>query len=329
MTSCVPRSVQPAALDRPIQRHLHPVAVYLGRLQSESSRETMLRALGRIADLATGGAQDAWAFPWPSLRYTETAEIRRRLLELYSPRTANKLLCALRGVLRESWRIGYMTAEAFHRAVDVKDAKVDTGKKAGRALSATEMLRLFQATSSRGGAAGARDAALVALLYGCGLRRAEAVSVDVMHYSPTVDGEQEGGSVEVAKGKGGKTRTVPVPPGAKAALDEWLRVRGDDAGPLLLPVRKGGKIEHRRMSAQAVREVLQRLGKRAGVEAFTAHDLRRSFVGDLLEVGVDLARAQELAGHSSPTTTVAYDRRGEREKHRAAMKLNVPYVAMN
>ncbi len=100
-----------------------------------------------------------------------------------------------------------------------------------------------------------------------------------------------------------KERRVFLTNGGRAALDAWLRHRADEPCPLLLSVTKGGKIEHRRMTDQAVAGRVRHLSKTAGVATFGPHDMRRTFVGDLLDAGADLATVQALAGHASPTTT--------------------------
>ena len=80
------------------------------------------------------------------------------------------------------------------------------------------------------------------------------------------------------------------------------------------------------MADQAVLEMLQKRGKRAGLQAFSPHDLRRSFIGDLLEAGNDIVTVQKLAGHANVQTTAQYDRRGEISKQKAADTLHIPYL---
>ncbi|HIG73786.1 MAG TPA: site-specific integrase [Bacteroidetes bacterium] len=96
---------------------------------------------------------------------------------------------------------------------------------------------------------------------------------------------------------------------------------------LFVRARRGGALDQNvdALTGQAVYHVLRQRAAEAGVEAFSPHDLRRTYIGDLLDEGADLSVAQDLAGHSSLTTTAGYDRRGERAKEQAASRLDVPY----
>jgi integrase len=77
----------------------------------------------------------------------------------------------------------------------------------------------------------------------------------------------------------------------------------------------------------AVLLLLRRRAQQARVPSFTPHDLRRSFISDLLESGADMVTVQKLAGHANVQTTARYDRRGEEVKRRAAELVHVPFVA--
>src|ERR1700733_10226966 len=82
---------------------LSPMTAYLSRL-APSSRLTMVKLLQRIVKLL-GSSTPAEAFPWSRLNYATTIQLRQTLASRYAPATANLALCALRGVLREAWRL--------------------------------------------------------------------------------------------------------------------------------------------------------------------------------------------------------------------------------
>ena len=189
----------------------------------------------------------------------------------------------------------------------------------GRALSPVEAGKLFEsAASDPNRAAGARDAALLALAYGAGLRRAELAAVTLADLA---------GDALKVHGKGRRERLVYLGAnGCAAAVNAWLRVRGKEAGPLFLAVNKGGKIGAG-MSLRAIGARVQVLGERAGLGTISPHMLRRSFATQLLEAGNDLAVVADCMGHSRTDTTRIYDRRGERSKVRAMATISVPYRA--
>lgn len=303
-----------------------PALVYLARL-APSSRRTMRRALATIAGLLTGGADeegrpwtDVEVFPWWALRYEHTSAVRREIAERYAPATANRSLSALRGVLQETWRLGLMSAEDYHRAADLKNVSAST-LPAGREISSGELRSLFAACAEDPTPAGARDAALLGVLYTALLRRAEAAALDLAHY------RAEDGRLEVRQGKGRKDRlTYVADPGAQEALEVWLKLRSTDAGPLFCPVSQTGDITVRRMTDQALYNILQKRQAQAGVQPLSPHDFRRTGITHLLEAGADISAVQQLAGHASVNTTARYDRRGERAKRKAASLLHAPYV---
>ncbi len=142
----------------------------------------------------------------------------------------------------------------------------------------------------------ARDLAVLALLYGCGLRIAEALDLN-RHQAPF-------GDVLMVKGKGGKERLVPVLPVVRYAANSYLTlcphaVAGD--GPLFLGVR-GGRLDQRIIRAQ-----MQKMRIALGLPSTASpHALRHSFATHLLARGGDLRTIQELLGHASLSTTQRY-----------------------
>ncbi len=166
---------------RPPAQDRHPALVYLASL-SEGSRRTMRASLETIASLVSSDQADAWNLPWHELRYQHTAAIRSELAERYAPATANKMLSAMKGVIKECWRLGYISAEERDRAMDLSPVKGSTLPK-GRSLSPGERKALFDACAEdEKPVRGARDAALLAILYVCGLRRSEASGLDLSDY---------------------------------------------------------------------------------------------------------------------------------------------------
>lgn len=296
----------------------NPALVYLASLGA-SSRRPMAQSLNVIANIL--GIDNYIDVPWGAVRYSVTQAIRTRLAERYGASTANRHLSALRGVLKDAWRLGYMSAEDYQRAIDlkpVKGQKVAQGE-AGRHLSAGEIKALMDACYDET-SAGRRDAAIIAVGYGCGLRRAEIASLTVADY----DSDQQ--SLAIIAGKGNKDRMVYLPAGAVAALAAWLAVRGDAPGALFLSIRRGDHIQTDGVTDQAIYNVLASRAQIAGIKKFTPHDLRRTFAGDLLDAGEDLSTVQKMMGHSSANTTSGYDRRDSRAKKHAASKIHIPYM---
>ena len=150
-------------------------------------------------------------------------------------------------------------------------------------------------TRKKEGPLPARDAALLEVLYGCGLRVAEVVGLDVE------DLERE--ELRVRQGKGKKDRVVPLGQKARAAVDGWLPLRLE-----LRPTSNALFVNHRggRVSARSVRRFLDEHALAANVPPTHPHALRHSYATHLLSSGADLRSIQELLGHASLSTTARY-----------------------
>lgn len=312
-----PGAIVPAA-----QSGQHPVIAYLSRL-APSSRRTMRTALNTIAQLFD--PRYTWeTFAWHELRYPHVQMIRAKLAAEYAPKTANRHLSALRGVITECWRLGYITVEERERANDVEGVRGQR-EPAGRYVTAQE-LRAILLNCLDGSPIGTRDAAILGVLYTCGLRRAELGGDDLNPDDPGVlypdDYNRETGEMLV-HGKGNKDRSVDVVNQAFHLVEAWLKLRGDWGGALFTSMRKGGYVTHRRIGAQGIYDMIIRRGKAAGVK-FSPHDLRRSLISDLFDAGVDGVIISRIVGHANLETTGRYDRRPRRARRLAAEKIDLP-----
>ncbi len=143
---------------------------------------------------------------------------------------------------------------------------------------------------------GARDMAVVTILYGCGLRISEALALNGSDYPLP----------EVMRiiGKGNKERIVPVIPAAREAVERYVNAAPfpvEKDGPLFRGARGG------RLNARQIQSVMQNVRAQLGLPASaTPHAMRHSFATHLLEAGGDLRAIQELLGHASLSTTQAY-----------------------
>ncbi|MCQ2914349.1 MAG: tyrosine recombinase XerC [Alphaproteobacteria bacterium] len=141
-----------------------------------------------------------------------------------------------------------------------------------------------------------RDVAFLTLLYGCGLRISEALSLDVKD-KPKSD-------TMTVLGKGNKERVVPVLPIIKATIDDYLKERPDGA-PLESPLFIGTQGD--RVNPGVMQRQIRRIREILGLpDTVTPHALRHSFATHLLCGGADLRTIQELLGHESLSTTQRY-----------------------
>lgn len=136
----------------------------------------------------------------------------------------------------------------------------------GRVLGPADIRGLFQACAEAGPLA-ARDAALLAILFGCGLWSSEAARLDVEHLDTVAS--------TLRIGEGNDERIAHVSGGLREALDAWLKTRGDKPGPLLCAITgRGNRLTHRRLCTESIRLILKRRARQAGIRSCTPRDLR-------------------------------------------------------
>jgi site-specific recombinase XerD len=249
-----------------------------------------------------------------------TLALRTRLAETDAPLTGNRILTAVRSTLQECWELGNMSSEEQRRASTIEPIRGHRLPK-GRMLDAAELLQLFEVCAQDPWPSGRRDAAMLALLCGAGLRRSELVTLDVG------DDDLTTGALTVRHRKRNNDRRLFAGNGSAEAMHEWLAIRGHAPGPLYVAISKRGRLLPRRLSDQAVTWILQDRATAAGLSTpFSPHDLPRTWISTLLDAGADLATVADLAGHANIATTARYDRRGEAAKRKAAERLTVPFV---
>ena len=259
----------------------NPARAYLAGL-AESGRRGMTTALSQAADVLTQGAGSIDTTPWQRLTPDHVMAIKRQMIDNdAAPATINRMVSALRGVARSAWRAGLISADQQARIADVPLSKVRR-IPAGRHVAVDEIAALF-GVCDLDTPAGARDAAMLALLYGAGLRRSELVSLDLGDY------DAAGGAIAVT-GKGGHQRHVYATNGGTAILGE--RVSGLGVRRLTVATRP----RWRRAGTLAGRASRQTAGlhdqprRRAVVGAVArtpdpAGEVRRAVVGRAVAAG--------------------------------------------
>jgi integrase/recombinase XerC len=241
------------------------------------------------------------------LTHVQNGHVRRWVAQMHgagrSGRGIALILSGWRGFY--AW-LGRQGLVASNPVQDVRAPKAP--KPLPKALSVDDSVQLATYLNTDGDPwLDARDAAMVELLYGCGLRVGELVGLDAAA-STTARGWIDLQACEAhVLGKGSKRRTVPVGRKAMEALIRWLAVRDKSGGEpqAALFVGRHGT----RLTAQAIWQRLKRRSLLAGLATpVHPHMLRHSFASHLLQSSGDLRAVQELLGHANITTTQVYTR---------------------
>jgi len=233
------------------------------------------------------------------LRDADTEQIKLFLAFLgtqsYSKSTVARKLATLRSFYKFCLRRGFVKA---HPLATIRTPKQE--KRLPKYLELEQITKLLS-TPDDGTLLGARDRAMLELLFSTGVRVSELVDLNF------ADLDFEGQVIRV-RGKGKKQRTAPVGTTALAAIQKYLQLRRGDArsghfDQSALFVNKHGQ----RLSTRSVRRKLDKYLTEAGLDpAISPHTLRHSFATHMLNNGADLRSVQELLGHQSISTTQIY-----------------------
>lgn len=293
---------------------LNPAQAYLLSLNSPRSRQTMASFLRIVSQIL--GSTSPETCNWGALRRHHVLAIIEMLRDSgKATATINTYIAALKGVAKEAWMLKLMDVESFQHIRFIRNIRGSSLLR-GRALTRNEIRQLFSVCENDRSAKGVRDAAILGVILGCGLRRSEAVSLS---FSDIVLHER---ALKVI-GKGNKERMAYVPEGTWRRLILWVEdVRGDYEGPLFTRIRRFDDVTQNRLTDQAIYHILHIRKSEAGLVKCAPHDLRRTFATALLDNGEDLITVKDAMGHASVTTTQKYDRRGEQRLRQARDKLN-------
>ena len=309
----------------------NPVLVYLARFATEGGRKTQLGALKAVARIFN--MEDPIKLPWSEIGYQHVVALRTKLSEKkLAPATINRILSAVRGVCQEAVRLGILNDHDGQLIAGLRGVK-GSSIGSGRHLDAEkDLCGIFQGAADLvNPVCACRDRALLSVLRLTGIRRAEVVELNLddidwgikkikkNHDVYLLNGTWKG----LARTKGNKKRTIYLA-GCAQELKAWLHLRGMEPGPLFYAVHKSGSIQMHRMNPCSVNFIVERAADGGHVANVSPHDFRRTAVGELLDLGVDLRTVQRFIGHSNVNTTAVYDRRPERVAEEASHLLSIP-----
>ena len=200
---------------------------YVASLPSPHSQRTMSSSLRTLTVKLLGREVEDLAIPWHLVDLEPISVLRSRLAQGEKPATANRLLCGLRGTLKYAWLLGFMSAEMYHRRAEAARSVRGSSLPAGRDITTGELTALMNACGNDDSALGARDAAIIAILGGCGLRRAELAALDLSDY------DAGDGALRI-HGKGNKQRIAFVVGGGGRCFGRLVGSPRTGAGPVVL-----------------------------------------------------------------------------------------------
>ena len=272
----------------------HAKTAVLNSLTSASGQRTYEHAIREFV---------SWYCSEPRLAFNRSVVLRYRIRlehQGLAPATINLRLAAVRRIAYEAADAGLLSPELAAGIRRVKGVR-RIGVRLGNWLTPEQGRRLLEC-SAPVAARQLRDHAMVAMLIGCGLRRAELLALR----GETIQQREEHWVIADLVGKAGHIRTVPIPAWVKAAVDAWTAAAAITEGPVFRAINKAGHVWGDGMSPKVLWDVVRAAARRAGIERLAPHDLRRTCARLCHLAGGELDQIQFLLGHVSIQTTERY-----------------------
>ena len=272
----------------------HVKTAVLNSLTSVSGQRTYDHAIREFV---------TWYCSEPRLAFNRTVVLRYRIhLEQrgYAPATINLRLAAVRRIAYEAADAGLLSPELAAGIRRVKGVR-RIGVRLGNWLTPEQGRRLLECAMPST-ARELRNHAMVAMLIGCGLRRAELLALRL----ESIQQREEHWVIADLVGKGGHVRTVPIPTWVKSTVDAWTTAAAITHGPVFRAINKAGHVWGDGMSPKVLWDVVRAAAARAGIDRLAPHDLRRTCARLCHLRGGELDQTQFLLGHVSIQTTERY-----------------------
>ena len=272
----------------------HSKMAVLNTLTSPGSRRVYQFAINQFI---------AWYCSEPRLAFNRIVVVRYRMYlesRRLAANTINQQLAAVRRLAHEAADAGLLGPDLAAGISRVKGVK-QLGHRSGNWLSLEQSSDVL--SRARGDRLRERrDYAMLALLFGCGLRRSELVGLGMSD----VQTRQGHWAIVDLVGKGGHIRTVPIPHWAKEALDQWTMAAKITDGRIFRAVSRAGRVWGDGITQNVVWYVVKGCCEKAGLERIAPHDLRRTCAKLCHSSGGELEQIQFLLGHASVQTTERY-----------------------
>lgn len=311
----------------------HPVylAIHGGNLSPKSKKALIDCLIGFIAqdqgrERSEIKKDEIYSYEWEGLSANKVESVLSDMQ--IKPATYSKYLWAIRKIAKVMLRDTDLVAKNFNykdymrldQITKLQDARSPRKDPVRRRLTIGEIEDLARVCAEDESPAGARDIAMIDLMYTQGPRVSELSKMQLKNYDP------ETGIIKILNAKGGKDRKIRAANTTKEAIDLWIAIRGNEPGPLFTRVNKGGEIEIAKLTQQAISSLIFSRCKQANVDRFSPHDLRATYATTAIGRKVPIPRVQKILGHSSSSTTMRYDLTTEQEALETAEVIHAPNI---